>query len=348
MIELPYALCFAFLYLLDQGSDLPWAYSISLPLMEQCASVLPWRYAEFEEDPIDIWTHFDEEQDAEVFGHGKTDLPKRIKVPELEDWYGTFYENVRESDPEYRESRNLVQIVYELTGTVMPRNLTRYENALADLDYYGITGKKALHPLLYCMTMLGEVRHRTHTFHLPDEPADAADNSSVEELREKLRKLQAENQQLRQAAYESSRENRELQKKLDASEHSAQADRQELADLRSLVFNRQEDAPEEPTGKVEFPYTAKSRIVVFGGHDSWAKEIKPRLPNVRFIDRTMLPNAQLIRQADTIWIQANALSHAFFYKIITEARKYDIPVRYFSFASAEKCAEQLALADMGQ
>jgi hypothetical protein len=27
--------------------------------------------------------------------------------------------------------------------------------------------------------------------------------------------------------------------------------------------------------------------------------------------------------------------------------QYDIPVRYFSFASAEKCAEQLALADMG-
>ena len=143
-----------------------------MPLMEQCASVLPWRYAEFEEDPIDIWTHFDIDLEEVVFGHGKTVLPKRIKVPELEDWYGTFYENVREEDPEYRESRNLVQIVYELTGTVMPRNLTRYENALADLDYYGITGKKTLHPLLYCMTMLGEVRHRTHTFHLPDEPTD--------------------------------------------------------------------------------------------------------------------------------------------------------------------------------
>lgn len=103
---------------------------------------------------------------------------------------------------------------------------------------------------------------------------------------------------------------------LEALEHAAQADRQELADLRSLVFNRQEDTAEEPTGKVEFPYTAKSRIVVFGGHDSWAKEIKPILPNVRFIDRTMLPNAHLIRQADTIWIQTNALSHAFFYKII--------------------------------
>lgn len=343
----PYSLCFAFLYLLDQGSDLPWVYAISLPLMEQCASVLPWRYEKFEEDPDDVWEHFDEERDDYVFGHQKVELPKRIKVPELEDWYGTLYENVRENDPEYREYRNLAQIVYELTGSVMPRNLTRYESALTELDYYGINGKKALHPLLYCMTMLGELRHRTHVYQLPEETADISDNVSVEELQEKLRALQTENKQLRQAAYEAGRETKELRKKLEASEHAAQADRQELADLRSLVFNRQEDSAEEPTGKVEFPYTAKSRIVVFGGHDSWAKEIKPRLPNVRFIDRTMLPNAQLIRQADTIWIQTNALSHAFFYKIITEARKYEIPVRYFSFASAEKCAEQLALGDMG-
>lgn len=342
----PYALCFAFLYLLDQGSDLPWAYAISLPLMEQCASVLPWRYEEFEDDPEDVWTHYDEERDAEVFGQGHVELPKRIKVPELEDWYGTLYENVRETDPEYRERRNLAQIVYALTGSIMPRNLTRYENALTELDYYGINGKKALHPLLYCMTMLGEVRHRTHPFHIPEEPEDTEKNASVEELQEKLRALQAENRQLRQTAYESSRETKELRKKLEASEHAAQADRQELADLRSLVFNRQEEAVEEPTGKATFPYTAKSRIVVFGGHDSWAREIKPRLPNVRFIDRTMLPNAQLIRQADTIWIQSNALSHAFFYKIIAEARKHGIPVRYFSFASAEKCAEQLALGDM--
>lgn len=345
----PYALCFAFVYLLDQSSELPWIYSISLPLMEQCASVLPWRYEEFEEDPDGIWTHYDENLKAEVFGHQRTGLPKRIKVPELENWYGTLYENVRENDLEYRECRNLAQILYSVTGSVMPRNLTRYENALSELDRYSISGKKALHPMLYCMTMLGELRHRTHVYQLPEESEDISDSVSVEDLQQKLRTLQAENKQLRQVAYDAGRETKELQKKLDASENAARADRQELADLRSLVFNRQEDAAsaEEPTGKVDFPYTARSRIVVFGGHDSWAKEIKPRLPNVRFIDRTMLPNSQLIRQTDVIWIQSNALSHAFFYKIITEARRYEIPVRYFSFASAEKCAEQLALADMG-
>lgn len=75
----------------------------------------------------------------------------------------------------------------------MPRNLTRYESALTELYYYGINGKKALHPLLYCMTMLGELRHQTHVYQLPEETADISDNVSVEELQEKLRALQVEN-----------------------------------------------------------------------------------------------------------------------------------------------------------
>lgn len=52
-------------------------------------------------------------------------------------------------------------------------------------------------------------------------------------------------------------------------------------------------------------------------------------------------------QSDTIWFQSNTLSPADYYKIIMNARKYDISVRYFSFAIAEKCVEQLALRDMG-
>lgn len=44
---------------------------------------------------------------------------------------------------------------------------------------------------------------------------------------------------------------------------------------------------------------------------------------------------------DVIWIQHNAISHMYYYKIINEARRYHIPVRYFSYASAVKCAEQI-------
>lgn len=81
--------------------------------------------------------------------------------------------------------------------------------------------------------------------------------------------------------------------------------------------------------------------MVFGGHDSWTREIKPKLPDVRFIDRNMVPNSDMIRKADVVWIQTNAISHGYYYKIIDEVRKYNVRVRYFSFASASKCAEQI-------
>ena len=57
-IENPYELCFGFLYLLDNGSDLPWLYFPGVNLFAWNASYLPWNgfgYDE-EEDPYwDLW-----------------------------------------------------------------------------------------------------------------------------------------------------------------------------------------------------------------------------------------------------------------------------------------------------
>jgi len=97
---------------------------------------------------------------------------------------------------------------------------------------------------------------------------------------------------------------------------------------------------------IKLPYKAEQRIVVFGGHDSWAREIKRMLPGVVFIRKEKKPNTELIRAADSVWIQSNALSHASYSKIINTVRTNRIPVRYFGYASAKKCAEQLVLDNM--
>ena len=124
-------------------------------------------------------------------------------------------------------------------------------------------------------------------------------------------------------------------------------DAQELHDLRELIFHQQEGSFEDaaPSNQIVFPYTSGNRIVVFGGHESWSREIKPKFPNVRFVDREVVPNSNLIRNSDVIWIQTNALCHLHFYKIVDESKKYNIPIRYFSYASPIKCAEQLVLED---
>jgi hypothetical protein len=44
-----------------------------------------------------------------------------------------------------------------------------------------------------------------------------------------------------------------------------------------------------------------------------------------------------------VWIQSNAISHRQYYAIIDEVRKIGVPVRYFLYASARKCAEQVVL-----
>ena len=57
-------------------------------------------------------------------------------------------------------------------------------------------------------------------------------------------------------------------------------------------------------------------------------------------------DAETICEFDAIWIQTDAMSHRTYFKVTDLAHEYEIPVEYFSYASALKCAEQLAVYDM--
>lgn len=356
-IEDPYKFSFAQLYLIDSGSDLPWMYFPGVSLMMTCASTLPWGLLKFRMEPDGVWMHYDEASDEYVSGSQKAALPKRIKLPTLENWYKLEYLDSREKNSGWQQMYNLSQVLYEITGCIMPRNLERLYPAIPELDRYGIKGKLTLHPIIYCMSLLSEAKHqnRGSLFH-PDlkwteeEPSDAeeiAPDETSESLKKRIAELEAEVKKLKTAAHDAGREVLEEKQRYAKLEADRENDRQELADLRELVFNQNQETYQTDSAdeSIEFPYHTEQCIVVFGGHDSWAREIRPKLPNVRFIDRTMQPNADLIRKADVIWIQHNALGHMHYYKIINEARRYHIPVRYFSYASAIKCAEQIVRSE---
>lgn len=309
-VEDPYALCFAFLYLVDQGSDYPWVYYPSVTLFSMTMDTIHWCRTAYKGAPEGVWDHFDSDTMDLVPGAKKAEFPKRIKVPELETWNRIQYLDQYEDELGYQEKVSLAQVMYEITGCIMPRNLQRYFSALPNLDAYGITGKKALHPLIYCMNLLGEGKYRSRK--LPrmewdleeqsDEEQKNGQTKSVEELKARIAALQSENRRLRQTVYEADRELQEARKVSEIQEQKAELDRQELADLRELVFHLQEDVcdAESENAAITFQYHNFQRIVVFGGHDSWAREIKPRLPDVRFVDKDMVPNAELIRRADIV------------------------------------------------
>ncbi|GEM_PF-1323849 len=143
----------------------------------------------------------------------------------------------------------------------------------------------------------------------------------------------------------------------DAARRQAEAERElkhfrmehrELADLRELLFNRQEipSSEEKTESHIAYPYQTRRRTVVFGGHESFLKVIKPMLPTVRFVDvENAAFNQQIIRHADVVWIQNNCISHTQYWSVVNRCKLAGVQLRYFAFASAEKCAEQLALED---
>ena len=125
----------------------------------------------------------------------------------------------------------------------------------------------------------------------------------------------------------------------------------ELIDLRERFFhiNSEEDLLDslQDVGDIKWPYETKKRVIVFGGHPNFIKQMKSLLPGVRFVDVDNLAfNPDIVRNADVIWIQNNYLSHAQFYNVTKEARQYNVQIRYFVYSSSEKSAMQIVEDDI--
>ena len=145
------------------------------------------------------------------------------------------------------------------------------------------------------------------------------------------------------------KERREASDERAKYEHELKAlwmEHRELADLRTLVFNQEnehQERLERTERKINYhPYSTRKRTVIFGGHDTFLKAIKPMLPTVRFVDaNNMAFNPEIIRNADVVWIQNNCISHSQYWAIVKNCKLAGIQMRYFGYASAEKCAEQV-------
>ena len=71
------------------------------------------------------------------------------------------------------------------------------------------------------------------------------------------------------------------------------------------------------------------------------------LIGVKYVDTEQRAfNPDLVRNADVVWIQNNCISHSQYGNIVKLTRQYGVQLRYFAFASAEKCAEQLVEWDL--
>lgn len=334
-VDDPYETAFALLWLLDAGSLIPWAYYGSLSVATTAKDQLPFN--------------------ARLCRPDLT--PSPVSLPPTDAYRHQYPYNQRpdmlDSDSE-KVSRdfgmNLSQAIYRCTNTVLPR-LTSITDSrqLAELIPLETDKEQMLATALIdtlnakWLSPLSLKDFHNDSLSQEDDIADtpASEESESVVSSEDYAQLKTELQKSKRNYYDATLENRKLQQKLEASSAEMELMRAELHDLRTIVFQQQnaiEEAPVDP--HVTFPQLVSKQVVSFGGHVSWLNRIRMLLPNVRFVSPDTQPNEELMRNANEVWIQPNCLSHADFYKIINVVRSQHIPVRYFSYSSAEKCAEQ--------
>ena len=132
-----------------------------------------------------------------------------------------------------------------------------------------------------------------------------------------MKEYQSQVKRLRSSLHTLEQEARGAEKKLEEAKASAEMEHRELADLRELIFKQETGESEEETADEPddtFPYEVQADTLIFGGHSTWLKAIRQMLKgNVRFIDKDFHFDVSIIRHAERIWIQTNAISHKQYY-----------------------------------
>ena len=339
-------MCFAFLSLLDHNSDIVWAYNAAYVIMFVVCHELPWGESECVDRDWGMGIDRGEE-----FIEMSLDNPVENPISKAEDelFKRQYPSPFNEGEyPEEAEYFSLAQLAFTVSGIIPPRYnaiLSHEKQLLLQEDI----PEDKVNLLMEYLSLAYSITQRDSDYRVLDEeidieePVEIAENNASDE---QVKKLKGEIKRLNNLVHQLDKQNKEQAERLSQYEQELKESNTELAELRSMIHPASETQEKERL-KVQFPYSAKSRAVIVGGHETWAKAIKPLLKNVRFIDLHEQPNASLIANAEVVWIQSNAIAHKHYYKVMDIARKNNIKVCYFQFASAEKCAEQFAMDELG-
>lgn len=378
-IEDPYEICFAIYYLIESRDDAPWLMSSGSLLCDAAVRMLPWFLADGDlDEDNDDWDSLDSWDDAltyDVNGWLDDDPPE-----EEVDFYHTKHQGRTLAQIVYELSRGVVPVGQhpfeknrlELIEEGMDDRVARKVIDMAEMfflrDFQADT-YKAFEPFSWekdeeaadeeaaqaqekttrdvgLMPTPGGYWGRTFGIEAPEEKATEVVREAPKEAgSEELEKAKQEIKALRDALYKERREASDERAKYEHELKALRMEHRELADLRTLVFNQENERQERlerTERKINYPYSTRKRTVIFGGHDTFLKAIKPMLPTVRFVDANNLVfNPEIIRNAEVVWIQNNCISHSQYWAIVKNCKLAGIQMRYFGYASAEKCAEQV-------
>lgn len=346
----PYEICFAFYYLLDKGEYLPWLYYPTSVLLSYAATQLPWCGGDIKKylDATDTTSADVYESTKKLNLHKDNSTEDSESIQIRWNTLSLILEDPEEGTVRFSPST----AIYSLTdGTIVPRNTADVDELYDSLSDGGVGDDRDIALYSAYVSVLSNLKDRID---FPDSTDGNKDKQEIAQLKAQcnayeleLEQLKAECEKKRQAVYKADKTIAELKSQIEEDASERQKEKQELNDLRELIYILTNDAAsdeKEPAKtQTEFPYHTSKKHIVYGGHPTWLKAIRPMVPDVKFVEG--FPSTEQIKGAEIVWLQTNYLSHKAFYKIIDIVRSKNIPLRYFTSASATKCAEQLVKAD---
>ena len=377
----PYQLCFALFYLMDTDDDAPWLMRSGSSLMLYALRMLPWymEQEDWDDEKWDDWYdgfHYnrncwmqeDRPEEQIDFYHEMHNGRNLAQV---------IYDLCRTVVPTglHPFEKDREQLVAEGMDENLARKITDtaeilflYEFQAKQMAEYDLSWEEERDTVSEPAEQKSAEKEFTEEQKSAEQPRPGGywarmmgkpveeDLSTVPEAEEKedtsalkaeLDAAKVQLKSLRNALAVTKQNANNERAKYEHELKALRMEHRELADLRELVFNselseEEQRRREQPVKNYSYPYSTRKRTVVFGGHDSFLRAIKPMLPDVRFVDAGKLTySSEVIRNSDVVWIQNNCISHPQFWSIVKNCKLAGVQMRYFGFASAEKCAEQL-------
>ena len=337
-VDDPFEMAFALFYLLDTGSDIPWLFYGSICVAYTLVDQLPF--------------------DTKLAKVGEMELqPELTRSLYTHCFSGYRWDDMQDcnQEPVQREkATNLAQLLYENAYALYPRvtgSLPQIEQYFADMGLEDPSQQEAYKLLLYLLRSGNDRSESLRSFWLEKQTA-TAEPEVVEEtedtslLQKRCKELLQRNSELRMALHEETYSKKQAFKDIRQVQINNERLRQELADLRNLIFSQQEEMPlqAEESCTVQFPVKTARRVVSVGGHPNWIRDMKVLLPDIAYFSAEVIPNKDILRNADVVWVQTQYISHAAFYRIVS-ALGQNTQLRYFSSKSARTCAIQIAVSE---
>lgn len=346
----PYAICFAFYYMLDNGDNLPWLYYPSCVLLSYAAAQLPWCGGTVKQclDATGRSAAYIDANTSKL--HLMEDNLTRDSSVVPICWNTMSLVQKEGADAKTPVRMSPATAVYTYTdGVIVPRNTASVDPIEEVLTNLGVSAPEGRAVYATYISLLSNLKDRIDFSNDTKDESDTL-RAKCDAYEVEIAKLKSKDEKSKQALYRAEKTIGELTAAIEKASAEHEKEKQELNDLRELVFaltNDMDTSTREDTKmRIEFPYHTAKKHIVFGGHPSWLKAIRPMVPDVKFVDG--VPSTEQIKGAEIVWLQTNYLSHKAFYKIIDIVRSKNIPLRYFTSASAVKCAEQVVNADRQQ